>query len=77
LRASVVNIDTLENTFKDGDIVSVKTLVSSGVLKKVAGKNPTVKVLGRGEIKKKLKVVGLVVSEGAKQAIEKAGGSVK
>lgn len=77
VRPTVVNIDTLEAFFKDGDTINLAVLLEANVVKKVGGKNPQVKILGRGELKKKFKVLGFQVSESAKASIEKAGGSVK
>jgi large subunit ribosomal protein L15 len=77
IRPTVVNLEVLEENFKDGEIVSVDTLMAKGLVKKVIGKKPVVKILGKGDIKKKIKITGLKISDKAKVAIEKAGGSVK
>jgi large subunit ribosomal protein L15 len=77
LKNTVVNIDELEQVFASGDVVSVGTLIEKGLVKKVRGQNPVVKILSRGDITKKLKIVGLIISASAKAAIEKAGGTVK
>lgn len=72
----VVNVAALETAFKDGDTVNPSTLVKAGV---VAGKRkqaPTVKILGNGDLTKKLSVTGCQVSHSAKTKIEQAGGSV-
>ncbi len=72
-----VNLVKLEVAFKDGDSVTPKTLVAAGVITTVRKKAPTVKILGTGEITKKINVEGCQVSASAKAKIEKAGGSVK
>ena len=74
---AVVNVDALEKKFKDGEIVSPETLIAKGIVRSIKGKTPAVKILGRGEISKKLTVEKCTVSVTAKKAIEKAGGSVK
>ena len=66
----VVNLRDLERVFSDGDTVSVDSLVDKGL---VRGKKP-VKVLGDGELKKKLTVQVHKFSASAKDGIEKAGG---
>jgi large subunit ribosomal protein L15 len=66
----VVNLRDLERVFADGDTVSVETLVEKGL---VRGRKP-VKVLGDGELKKKLTVQVQKFSASAKAGIEKAGG---
>lgn len=68
----VVNLRDLERVFADGDTVSVETLIEKGLTRR--GKKP-VKVLGDGELKKKLTVQAHKFSAAAKEGIEKAGGS--
>jgi len=72
----VVNVATLETTFDAGAEVSPKTLVASGVIRGMRKQAPLVKILGNGELKKKLSVAGCQVSASAKEKIEQAGGSV-
>lgn len=63
------------NEFKDGDRVTVETLMKKGIL--VDGTVKTrVKILANGKLEKKL-VVELPLSESAKKMVEKAGGEVK
>ncbi len=76
---AVVNLREIETHFKDGDTVDMSALVKKGLAK---GSTP-VKILGDGDITKKLTLVveakgnGLVaVSASAKEKVEKAGGSV-
>lgn len=73
----VVNVSALELAFKAGDVVSPKSLVVAEVINTVRRKAPVVKILGTGELTKKLTVEGCQVSASAKAKIEKAGGSVK
>lgn len=72
----VVNIGDLNNLCKNGDTISPETLVKHGVLNKVKGFLPKVKVLGTGDLDKKLNFVDCVVSASSKLAIEKAGGTI-
>ena len=58
-------------------VVSPVTLLECGVIKTKNGRVPRVKILARGEMKIKVTVTGCLVSETAKQAIEKAGGKVE
>lgn len=69
----IVNIDVLDRYFESGEVVNRETLLSKGLIK---DPNMPVKILGRGEITKKLNVEVDKVSESAKIKIEKAGGSV-
>ncbi|MEM7186377.1 MAG: 50S ribosomal protein L15 [Bacteroidota bacterium] len=68
-----VNLDTLQNLVdnkKIKDAVDFDTMVSL----RLAGKNEMVKILGRGELKAKLKVSAHKFTATAKAAIEAAGG---
>ena len=53
VRAVSVNLASLDAKMKDGAVVSPKGLVRAGVISLVKGKNPEVKILSTGEIKKK------------------------
>ena len=68
-----INVDVL-NRFEDGADVTVDTLLASRAISK-AGDG--VKILGNGELTKKLNVKVNAVSEGAKAKIEAAGGTVE
>lgn len=76
VRPVVVNVAALEAGFEAGATVTPKTMVAAGVLETVRRKAPKVKVLGNGELTKKLVVEGCQVSVSAKSKIEAAGGSV-
>lgn len=71
---AVVNVSRLDEIFVDGDSVDAEALVAKGVIKSV---NEQVKVLGDGEITKKLNVKVDKVSAPAKAKIEAAGGTVE
>ncbi|MCA9354987.1 50S ribosomal protein L15 [Candidatus Kaiserbacteria bacterium] len=76
VRPLVVNVSALE-VFESGATVSPKTLVTKGVLSSAKGRVPAVKILGNGNLTKKLSVEDCQVSGSAKEKIEQAGGSVK
>ena len=69
-----VNVARLEAKYKDGETVDVESLKKYGIIKNT---NAVVKVLGSGDIKKKLTVKVDKVSASAKVKIEKAGGKVE
>ena len=73
----VVNVSALEASFEAGATVTPKTLVVAGVVSASAKRAPMVKILGNGELKKKLTIENCQVSQSAKTKIEAAGGSVK
>jgi len=68
----VVNIGDLNEAFKSGDEVTPETLAANTNLAK--GRYDELKVLGNGELKKKLKISAHRFSASAKEKIEKAGG---
>lgn len=74
---AAISLKTLSSNFKDGAVVSLTTLMKAGLLRRVSGKMPPVKILGTGDVPSKLTIEGLQVSEKARAIIEKAGGSVK
>ena len=69
---AIINLETLDKLFNDGDAVSMETLLEKGVIRKELN---GLKVLGRGEITKKLTVKVNAFSEGAKSKIEALGGT--
>lgn len=71
---AVVNVDDLDKKFEDGATVDAEALLESGIISKVCD---GIKVLGRGEITKKLTVKAAVFSETAKGKIEAAGGKTE
>lgn len=77
VQAIVVNVAALETAFAAGATVTPKTLVTAGVIESVKKRAPQVKILGNGDLSKKLNVEDCQVSQSAKQKIEAAGGSVK
>ena len=70
-----INVEQLDANYNDGETVNKESLVAKGFIS--SKKTALVKVLGNGDIKKKLTVEVDKVSESAKAKIEKAGGSVK
>ena len=70
---TAINVSDL-NWFEDGAVVDTKALLDAGVIKKA---NDGVKILGRGELTKKLTVNVAAFSEGAKKKIEEAGGKAE
>jgi large subunit ribosomal protein L15 len=71
---TVVNLSVLEAAFVAGDTVSPQTLHAKNLVKLEKGKMPQVKILGTGEVTKKLTISGCTFSASAKTKIEKVGG---
>ena len=71
---AIVNLATLNNFFEDGEVVDIEVLLNTGVIRKeLSG----LKVLGNGELTKKLTVKAAVFSQAAKEKIEAAGGTAE
>ncbi|MEG0912887.1 MAG: 50S ribosomal protein L15 [Oscillospiraceae bacterium] len=70
---ATINVSDL-NKFEDGTVVDAKTVVESGLVKK---RLDGIKVLGNGELTKKLTVQLTAFSETAKSKIETAGGKAE
>ena len=71
---SIVNVGTLNAKFEDGETVTLDALCEKGIVTKVLD---CVKVLGNGDITKKLTVEAKVFSQSAKEKIEAAGGKAE
>ena len=70
---TVVNVQSL-NRFNDGDVVDSAALLNAGIVSTVLD---GVKVLGEGELTKKLTVKAAVFSASAKEKIEAVGGKTE
>ncbi len=70
---ATVNVEDL-NRFEDGAVVDAAALLEARVIRK---ENDGVKILGKGELTKKLTVKAVKFSATAKEKIEAAGGSVE
>ena len=70
---TVINVQSL-NKFDDGEVVDTAALLLKGIINNV---NDGVKVLGEGELTKKLTVKAAVFSAAAKEKIEAAGGKTE
>ena len=70
---TVINVQAL-NKFDDGEVVDIAALLQKGIINNV---NDGVKVLGEGELTKKLTVKAAVFSATAKEKIEAVGGKTE
>ena len=69
-----IDVSALQSRFEDGAVITTEAILESGLVK-----NPRdgIKVLGHGELNKKFTLKGLLISEGAKNKVEAAGGTVE
>lgn len=72
VRFAIVNLDAL-NAFDNGTVVDEQALLEAGVIRRPYD---AVKILGSGELTKKLTITANKASESAKAAVEKAGGTL-
>lgn len=71
-KPEVLNLDVF-NKFSDGQAVSPSILIEKGI---ISGSKKDVKILGEGQIKRKLNFDGFKVSKSAQDKIIKAGGKI-
>lgn len=62
----VVNLEQIEAVFQDGETVNIESLRQRGF---ISGKTHGIKLLGNGEIKKKLKIEIQAISKGAREKL--------
>lgn len=72
-KPAVLNLEVINKFFNDNDQVNPQAMADKGLIRNIGGKIPAVKILGKGEITKKVSVSGCLISESAKAKLEKAG----
>ncbi len=70
----VVNLGQIDAMYEDGEVVNAQTLTERGFL---SCSTARVKILGKGELKKKVKIEAHAVSSGAKDKLQKAKVAIK
>ncbi len=73
-RYEIVNVSQLEKFFKDGAVISAQELMAANLIDSAGSR---VKILGDGELTKKLDVAAHKFSKSAEQKISNCGGTVK
>ena len=71
-----VSLAMINERFEPGDRVEPKTIAAKKIVVTSSGRYPKMKILSDGEVTKKFIVSGISISKGAKDKIEKAGGTV-
>ncbi len=71
---AIVNVAMINEKYNDGDVVDIETLLNDRVIRSLGD---GLKVLGNGEISKKITVKANVFSASAKEKIEAAGGKAE
>lgn len=72
-KPSIVNLNQLDKHFSAGATINPKSLYGAGLIDKKGGRFPKVKILGKGELNKKLNFESVSVSEHVKEKILKSG----
>jgi large subunit ribosomal protein L15 len=73
-RYEIVNVSQLERSFDDGSMINAEMLVSAGLVDNLKSK---IKILGDGQLTKKLEVTAQKFSKSAEQKISGCGGTAK
>lgn len=73
-RYDVINLSAIDAAYKDGEVVNAETLTERGLL---SGPTHGIKILGKGELKKKVSFEVAALSQTAQEKLEKAKLSVK
>lgn len=69
-RLDAINLSQIDKLYKDGETVNVETLTKHGFLN---GKSHGLKILGNGELTKKVTIEARTVSASAREKLERAG----
>lgn len=77
LKPVVLNLFDIDKKFKDGEIVNPVSLVGKKLVYKISGRFPKIKILGTGEISKRLNFQEVLLSSSARDKVKKAGGTIK
>jgi large subunit ribosomal protein L15 len=76
IATSAVNFAALEMAYQAGETVSPASLVARGLVRRAKGRAPEVKILGTGTLTKALVIKGCTISEVARAALNKVGGTI-
>lgn len=76
IKSVVVNLASVAEKFKEGEVVTKAALVEKGLIESKNGKLPEPKILGGLKISKSLTLNGLKVSESVKKFVTEAGGKI-
>jgi large subunit ribosomal protein L15 len=72
--SSAVNLGALEMAYNAGETVTPASLVAKGLIRRIGGRPPVVKILSSGSLSKALIVKGCMISDAARTALLAAGG---
>ena len=70
-KPQIVNLKDLEKNFGAGEKVTPETLLEKGLIRRIKGKIPEIKILGKGKLTKKITIEGCKVSKSAEKILKK------
>jgi len=68
-KVAIVNVGAL-NVFDESTVINPQSLLEKKLIRRIKGKTPKVKILGKGDVKKKLKIERCEFSKTAKEKID-------
>ncbi|OHA08967.1 MAG: hypothetical protein A3B37_02985 [Candidatus Sungbacteria bacterium RIFCSPLOWO2_01_FULL_59_16] len=77
LQPVAVDLTDLAERFPKGGTIDARALLAAGLIHKIKGRIPTVKIIGTGELKQSITLRGLACSRPVRVKIEAAGGTVR
>lgn len=77
LKTAILNLDILEKHFDSSQIITPEALLEKRLIRRMKGRLPKIKILGKGKITKAITIENCLVSKQAKEKIEKADGVIK
>ncbi|RJQ14608.1 50S ribosomal protein L15 [Candidatus Parcubacteria bacterium] len=72
-----VNLSSINAKFNEGSLVNPESIVKIGLVRKIKGRVPAIKILSDGDIKKKVTFQRVSFSEKAKEKVIKSGSFIK
>ena len=73
---AIINLIDLEKKFKKNEKINPKILINKGLVKRIKGKIPDIKILAKGEITKPFIIENCLLSKSAKEKIKKVKGKI-
>lgn len=73
----IVNLSVIDKYFQEGEEITPQSLIEKGIIERIRGRIPQIKILGNGEISKAVVVQGCQLSKNAQEKIKKAKGKIK
>ena len=74
---AIINLSALEKKFDNGESITPEILFKKKLIRRIKGRVPLVKILGKGDLAKKLIFENCQFSKKAKEKIEKTEGTIK